>query len=177
MDTTPERALLDQFLLRHQVEQFYNAEAELLDSRQFNAWLDLLTDDVRYWMPVTINKEYGEWDKEHTREGKDLNWFDEGKFELEQRVRQIETGVHWAEEPVSRTSHMFSNLQITNNRDELATRCRFLVYRNRTETETDFFVGKRNDTLRRDGTGFKIAAREIFLDQSVLLAKNLTLFF
>ncbi|MEC8372558.1 MAG: aromatic-ring-hydroxylating dioxygenase subunit beta, partial [Pseudomonadota bacterium] len=63
MDTTPERALFDQLLLRHQVEQFYNAEAELLDSRQFNAWLDLLTDDVRYWMPVTINKEYGEWDK------------------------------------------------------------------------------------------------------------------
>jgi hypothetical protein len=26
-------------------------------------------------------------------------------------------------------------------------------------------------------TGFKIAAREIFLDQNVLLAKNLTLFF
>ena len=110
MDTTPERALLDQLLLRHQVEQFYNAEAELLDSRQFNAWLDLLTDDVRYWMPVTINKEYGEWDKEHNREGKDLNWFDEGKVDLAQRGRQIETGVHWAEEPVSRTSHMFSNL-------------------------------------------------------------------
>ena len=91
MDTTPERALLDQLLLRHQVEQFYNHEAELLDTRQFAAWLDLLTEDVRYWMPVTINKEYGKWEDERTREGKDLNWFDEGKFELEQRVRQIET--------------------------------------------------------------------------------------
>ena len=42
----------------------------------------------------------------------------------------------------------------------------------------DFDVGKRNDLLRRqkDG-GFKIAAREIFLDQNVLLAKNLTTFF
>ena len=177
MDTTPERALLDQLLLRHQVEQFYNAEAELLDSRAFSAWLDLLSEDVRYWMPVTLNREHGRWDEEHTREGKDLNWFDEGKFELEQRVKQIETGLHWAEEPVSRTSHMFSNLQVTDNGDELATRCRFLVYRTRTETETDFFVGKRNDTLRRDGSGFKIAAREIYLDQSGLLAKNLTLFF
>ena len=176
MDTTPERALFDQLLLRHQVEQFYNAEAELLDSRQFNAWLDLLTDDVRYWMPVTINKEYGEWDKEHTREGKDLNWFDEGKFELEQRVRQIETGVHWARSPfpapVTCSQTCRSRITATNWRHAA-----FLVYRNRTETETDFFVGKRNDTLRRDGTGFKIAAREIFLDQSVLLAKNLTLFF
>ena len=115
--------------------------------------------------------------EEHTREGLDLNWFDEGKFELEQRVRQIETGLHWAEEPVSRTSHMFSNLQVTDEDPELKTRCRFIIYRNRGETETDFFVGKRNDVLRRNGRSFKIAAREIFLDQSVLLAKNLTLFF
>ena len=177
MDTTPERALLDQILLRHQVEQFYNAVAEMLDSRQFDAWLDILTEDVRYWMPLTITKAHGTWEEEHTREGLALNWFDEGKFELEQRVRQIETGLHWAEEPVSRTSHMFSNLQVTDNGETLSTRCRFLIYRNRTETETDFFVGKRNDTLRRDGTSFKIAAREIFLDQNVLLAKNLTLFF
>ena len=177
MDTTLDRTLLDQLLLRHQVEQFYNAEAEMLDSRQFAAWLDILTEDLRYWMPLTINKEHGQWGEEHTREGRDLNWFDEGKFELEQRVRQIETGLHWAEEPVSRTSHMFSNLQVTDNGMALSTRCRFLIYRNRTETQTDFFVGKRNDTLRRDGTGFKIAAREIFLDQNVLLAKNLTLFF
>ena len=177
MDMTPERKLLDQLVLRHQVEQFYNAEAELLDTRQFNAWLDLLAEEIRYWMPVTINKESGKWHEERTREGKDLNWFDEGKFELEQRVRQIETGLHWAEEPISRTSHMFSNLQVTDNSNTLATRCRFLIYRNRGETETDFFVGKRHDTLRRDGSGFKIATRQIFLDQSVLLAKNLTLFF
>ena len=35
MDTTPERSLLDQLLLRHQVEQFYNHEGALLDSREF----------------------------------------------------------------------------------------------------------------------------------------------
>ena len=177
MDTTTANSLLDQLLLRYQVEQFYSTEAELLDSREFNDWLDLLTEDIRYWMPITINKEHGDWSEEHTRKGKDLNWFDEGKFELEQRVRQIETGLHWAEEPISRTSHMFSNLQINNSGEELTTRCRFLIYRNRTETETDFFIGKRNDILRRNGASFQIAAREVFLDQSVLLAKNLTLFF
>jgi 3-phenylpropionate/cinnamic acid dioxygenase small subunit len=56
-------------------------------------------------------------------------------------------------------------------------RCRFLVYRNRTEAETDLFVGKREDRLRREGRDFRIAARKIFLDQNVLLAKNLTIFF
>ena len=177
MNIMSDDALFFQLLLHHKVEQFYNLEAEMLDSREFNAWLDLLTDDIHYWMPLAFNKEYGKWDEEHSREGQDLKWFDEGKFQLEQRVKQIQTGVHWAEEPVSRTSHMFSNLHVTDNGDTLSTRCRFLVYRNRTETETDFFVGKRNDILRRVGASFKIAARQIILDQSVLLAKNLTIFF
>ena len=47
MDTSPAHPLLDQILLRYQVEQFYNAEAELLDSREFSTWLDLLTEDIR----------------------------------------------------------------------------------------------------------------------------------
>lgn len=182
MNGTPQNALIDELLLRYRVEQFYIHEAELLDSRQFEAWLDLLADDIRYWMPVMRNKGHGEWDDEYTREGADLNWFDEGKFELEQRVKQIATGLHWAEEPISRTCHMFSNLQIVETSgdgdgDTLTARCRFIVYRNRTETETDFFVGKRQDTLREADDGFAIAAREIYLDQSVLLAKNLTVFF
>lgn len=178
MDGSPNQALMEQLLRRYEVEQFFNHEAELLDSRQFEAWLDLLADDLRYWMPLARNQEFGNWEGQHTREGKDLNWFDEGKFEVEQRVKQIMTGKHWAEEPISRTCHMVSNLQVEGGEDGLLnTRCRFLVYRNRTETETDFFVGKRHDTLRREADGFRIVAREIFLDQSVLLAKNLSIFF
>ena len=71
--------------------------------------------------------------------------------------------------------------QLVEDGDGLVqSRCRFIVYRNRTETETDFFVGKRNDVLRRvEGRtqDFEIAGREIYLDQNVLLAKNLTIFF
>ena len=174
-------ALLEELLLRHEVERFFNAENDLLDNREFTSWLDFLAEDIRYWMPLARNRAFGEWGHEWTREGKDLNWFDEGKFELEQRVVQLNTGIHWAEEPISRTSHMVTNVQASEEADGLIqARCRFIVYRNRTETETDFFVGKRNDLLRRiEGRdhGFEIAGREVFLDQNVLLAKNLTIFF
>ena len=37
--------------------------------------------------------------------------------------------------------------------------------------------GKRQDVLRRVGDGWRIARRTIILDQNVLLAKNLTVFF
>jgi len=169
---------VEALLLHRSVERFLHREADLLDDRQFEAWLDLLTDDIHYWMPLHRNFSFGRDDEEHTREGRDLNWFDEGKFELEQRVRQILTGKHWAEEPVSRTSHMVSNLEVRRvDREHVEARCRFLVYRNRTEAETDLFVGKREDRLRREGPDFRIAARKVFLDQNVLLAKNLTIFF
>jgi len=60
---------------------------------------------------------------------------------------------------------------------EVTVRSRFLVYRNRVETETGFFVGKREDILRKVDGRWRIARRKILLDQNVLLAKNLTVFF
>jgi 3-phenylpropionate/cinnamic acid dioxygenase small subunit len=60
---------------------------------------------------------------------------------------------------------------------EVTVKSRFLVYRNRVETETDFLVGKREDLLRRVDGRWHIARRKIILDQNVLLAKNLTVFF
>jgi len=98
-------------------------------------------------------------------------------------VRQIQTGIHWAEEPQSRITHMVSNvqlLQVTHDDGiprEVIAKSRFLIYRNRVETETDLLVGKREDTLRRSGDSWLIARRKIILDQNVLLTKNLTFFF
>ena len=39
-----------------QVEQFLYREARLLDSRQFRRWIDLLADDLRYWIPMRSNR-------------------------------------------------------------------------------------------------------------------------
>ena len=172
-----------QLLLKNEIEEFLFQEAELLDERNFEEWLDLLTDDIRYWMPMRRNVKFGELDREFTRAGQDINWFDEGKETLERRVKQILTGVHWAEEPLSRICHFVTNVQLLNaapsasDPAEVSVKCRFLVYRNRVQTETDFLIGKREDTLRKEEGAWKIAERKIILDQNVLLAKNLTFFF
>ena len=173
--SAPDLAAL---LVRHEVQDFLYREAELLDERRYEEWLDLFTDDARYFMPMRRNVPHAERERELTREGADVNWFDEGKDTLRRRVQQILTGIHWAEEPPSRICHIVSNVQVepTSGR-ELTVKSRFLIYRNRVETETDVLVGKREDVLRRDNGSFKIARRTILLDQSVLLAKNLTFFF
>jgi 3-phenylpropionate/cinnamic acid dioxygenase small subunit len=174
---------LPRLLLTQEIADFFYAEAELLDERRYEDWLNLLTDDIRYWMPMRRNVKFGEGDREFTRTVSDINWFDEGKETLSRRVKQIMTGIHWAEEPVSRISHMVSNLQLLEATpsfaapDEVLVRCRFLIYRNRVQTETDFLVGKREDRLSREDGDWKIARRKITLDQNVLLSKNLTVFF
>jgi len=165
-------------LVRHEVQDFLYREAELLDERRYEEWLDLFTEDARYFMPMRRNVPHDEGEREFTREGLDVNWFDEGKDTLARRVQQIRTGLHWAEEPPSRICHMVSNVQVLHASDtEVAVKSRFLIYRNRVETETDVLVGKREDLLRRANGSFRIARRKIVLDQSVLLAKNLTFFF
>ena len=174
---------IDHLLLKDEIEQFLYQEAELLDERHFEEWLDLLTEDIRYWMPMRRNVKFGELDREFTREGQDINWFDEGKDTLVRRVNQILTGVHWAEEPLSRICHSVSNVQVlkatpsVSQATEVNVKCRFMIYRNRVQTETDFLVGKREEVLRNVNGQWKIAQRKIILDQNVLLAKNLTFFF
>ncbi len=172
------------FQLKQEVEDFLYAEAELLDQRQFTQWLDLLDNDLVYFMPMRRNVKYGRHaTQENTRLGEDISWFDEDKWTLSKRVEQIMTGVHWAEEPLSRVCHIVSNIQILEARPsveqprEVSVRSRFIVYQNRLEDETYFFVGKRTDVLRQSNDGWKLAKREIILDQNVLLAKALTIMF
>jgi 3-phenylpropionate/cinnamic acid dioxygenase small subunit len=175
---------LEYYRLREEIEEFFYEEAALLDERRYNEWLTLLADDLTYFMPLRRNVKFGEHGaRENTRSGKDISWFDEDKWTLSKRVEQIMTGIHWAEEPSSRVCRLITNVQITTATPsleaplEVGARSRFLVYQNRVEYETYTFVGKRNDVLRREGESWKIAKREIILEQSVLTAKNLTVIF
>ena len=70
-------------------------------------------------------------------------------------------------------------MRLTDVRDdEVDVSSNFFVWSNRLKTETNLFVGTRDDVLRRDAeTGWKIAKRLILLDQNVLLSKVISTFF
>ena len=159
-----ESPALARLLLKEEIEELLYREAELLDERRFEDWLDLFTEDARYWMPMRRNVPAEEPAREFTREGVDVNWFDEGKDTLTRRVKQIRTGVHWAEQPPSRICHMVSNVQLLGAPPD-------------GPSPAEILVGKREDLLRRVNGAWRIARRKIILDQSVLLVKNLTFFF
>jgi len=171
--------LLQQLLLEREIEQFLYMEAELLDERRWSDWIKLVAEDVHYHMPVRRNVKFGEQYRENSDSESEISWFDEGYSTLAGRVRQLNTGIHWSEEPFSRVRHIVSNVQVVRvEGDVVNVRSRFFVYQNRLRDEVNLFVGKREDRLRRDGeTGWKIAKRTIYLDQNVLLAKAFTTFF
>jgi 3-phenylpropionate/cinnamic acid dioxygenase small subunit len=164
-----------------EINRFLCHEAELLDARRFDEWLELLDPDIVYFAPLARNVRREALGSEYTGQG-EIAWFDEGIDTLRKRVAQINTGMHWAEEPASRVSRLVTNVQVIGdetemNPDKAVVHSRFLIYQNRLEAEVALFVGKRHDTLIKGAGGWKIVRREIYLSQNVLMAKALSIFF
>ncbi len=163
--------------LWHELMEFYIREAWMLDERRFREWLDLFTEDTFYFMPRRLNVHRHETDRELTQVG-DLAIFEDDKTYLTMRVERLETGMAWGEDPPSRTRHLVGNLEVeSTDRDEVNTRTAFILYRSHHETEENIFSGYREDVLRWENGGWKIARRTIVLDANVILAKNLSVFF
>lgn len=169
-------------LLKEEISELLHHEADLLDEQRFDEWLALLDEDVAYTMPLRLNVHQNDRDRSVTRSGETC-WFDENKTTLRMRVEQIQTGEHWAEEPLSRVSHLVTNIRLldvangVSGTDTVEVGCRFLVYRNRVAAETDLWVGRRRDTWRSSSNGWLLVRRHLLLDQNVLMAKNLTVLF
>jgi 3-phenylpropionate/cinnamic acid dioxygenase small subunit len=129
-------------------------------------------------MPTRTNRYLREKDREFSRPD-EVATYDEDKESLGRRVKRLGTGLAWAEEPPSRTRRLITNVQVRPGGadGEYEVVSYFLLYRNRLETETELFAGRRDDLLRRVEGGWRIARRTISLDQAVILAKNISLFF
>jgi len=164
--------------LRRQIEDFLFLEAELLDERRLREWLELFTDDARYWMPIRHNplERPADVQDELSKPGEGY-YFNDTKETLKIRVERVYSTQAWAEMPPSRTRRLISNIRVKKDDGrEIEVDCNFFVYRTRMEKDEDIFVGTRKDVLRRAGGGMKIARRTIILDQAVLNAKNISIF-
>ena len=173
-----------------QVEQFLYREARLLDSRQFRQWIDLLADDLRYWIPMRSNLysaasksisilDGSRYEEDDLSKESDQAFMDEDKDSLRRRVDRLDTGMAWAEDPPSRTRHLISNVEVEprERESEVKVYSNFIMYRSRGETEEDFYVGSREDVLRNVDGSWQLASRKIVFEQNVLSAKNLSNFF
>lgn len=160
----------------HEIEQFLYREARCLDEERYRDWLELLTADVHYWMPLNENRfrrdrrpELGEHD---------VAIYNERRRDLEMRVARFESRMVWIEDPPNRTRHLITNIEAywIEPPSEVEALSNFTVYRNRRESDSATLAGNRIDRLRNVDGQWKLCRRKIVLAQNVVLDKNLGVF-
>jgi 3-phenylpropionate/trans-cinnamate dioxygenase beta subunit len=161
------------------VRNFLYFEAELLDDWRFRDWLELLDEGIEYTMPTQANALTR--DRLKSVSPPTSFYFCDNKGQLEQRIRRLETGMAWAEEPPSRTRHLITNVRVgaTETPHQYRVRSNFLLYRQRMAMDIDIYAGQRTDILRRsdNSAGWAICRRDLVLDQATLASNNLSILF
>jgi 3-phenylpropionate/cinnamic acid dioxygenase small subunit len=162
--------------LHTEVCQFLYREARTLDENRFEDWLEMLTEDVQYEMPLTLTRERAERARVHEPH---MQYFAENIHSLRMRVARLGTEYAWAEDPPSRTRHLVLNVELdaSDDESEITVHCAFVVYTNRGQAPAwDTLVGRRNDLLVRAGADWKIRRRTLYLDQAVLASNSISIF-
>jgi biphenyl 2,3-dioxygenase beta subunit len=107
-----------------------------------------------------------------------MAFFDDTKVLLAGRIKKLRSGRSWAEDPPSRTRHLITNVRILKDDGRtFEVESNFHLYRTRLNSEETSWIGSRRDVLRRVEGCFQIVDRKIFLEQTVLLSRNLSNFF
>lgn len=157
------------------VQDLLVGEAEMLDDRRFEDWLELFTDDVQYTAPVRVTRKAPADDVDDA-----IGHFDETIQSLTLRVRRLRTDVAWAEDPPSHTRRFVTNIRVRPAGDgsgDLLVRSNLMLFRSRGDLGAyDLICGERQDRLRPVDGGWRIASRRAVLDQASLGTKNLGVF-
>ena len=139
------------------VEQFLYHEARLLDTGQFEAWLDLFTEDATYWLPL---------ERDQTDPLETSSIIHDDRTLLELRVRQARHPRAHARQPLARTVHQVGNVMVLSENGSdimVASTLNLVEFRNERQRNHGALVEHR---LRREGDSYRIAHKRVDLVNS-----------
>ncbi len=164
--------------VEREIQHFYYWEARLQHLGEHRAWLETLVDrEVHYWMPV-FEVRFRK-DRRPGPTPDDPAIYNDGYDDLDHRIRRLESGMVWMEDPPTRIRFFVTNIEAfeADSPNCYQVFSNVHVYRNRRQREETITVGGREDVLRRAADGqLRIYRRKIVLDQRVVLDKNLNFF-
>ena len=138
-------------------------EAALIDSRNWDEWLKLFTDDVVYWIPAWKS------DLETTVDpNAELSLvYYESRLGLEDRIFRLRTNASSASIPFPRTCHLVTNITAEFVGDTASAKANFqtLSYRLRA---TQHFYGSYDYDLVSSGNSWKIKRKKITVLNDVI---------
>ncbi|GAC1033015.1 anthranilate 1,2-dioxygenase small subunit [Pseudomonas sp. No.21] len=145
--------------LQYRIEQFLYRKCELCDAQDWDAYLDLFSEDSEFHLP--------QWDSEHSyttdpRRGMSLIYY-ASRAGLEDRVFRIRTGKAASTIPMPRTLHGIGNLRIAEREDgQLEVRANWHTLFHRLGRSEQFF-GHATYHLRAEGDSWKITRKHVVL--------------
>jgi 3-phenylpropionate/cinnamic acid dioxygenase small subunit len=140
------------FDLQHQVEQFLYLQADLLDAKRWQDWVDLFADDGLYWMPPDAS--YQTWDGQPAI-------FAEDKNLMSVRMGRVLHPDAWSQRPLWATNHVVSNVVLRKvSADEIQASSRFHMMELRRD-DIRHFAGSYLHTLKRGKGGLQIKLQRV----------------
>jgi benzoate/toluate 1,2-dioxygenase beta subunit len=136
------------------VEQFLYRQADLLDQRHWDQYIELFADDGFYWMPAAPEQTTGEGVPSIFYEDRDL---------MRVRMKRVTHPHAWSQAPDWGTNHLVSNVMIERENQrtgELVVHSRFHMMEFRRDA-TRHFAGSYIHHLRRAGDGYRIALQRV----------------
>ena len=138
---------------QHDVEQFLYRQSELLDTRQWQAWIDLFTDDGVYWMPADPAQKH--WDGVPSI-------FAEDKNLMHVRMGRVLHPDAWSQRPLWGTNHVVSNVIIEKQdaNGDVFLRSRFHMMELRRD-DVRHFAGSYRHELKKTPDGYRIKLQRV----------------
>lgn len=153
--------------------QFLVHEAALLDDNCMEEWLGLLSEDIRYEVPIRQTRHRTEDpippDAWHMKE--DI-------ASMKMRIARLATKSAWGEDPPSRTRRLIGNLRAAApDSTTINATSNILVYYGRGDvSEHTILAAERRDVLRRSSDGLRLRRREVILSHATLPVQSLGIF-
>ncbi len=165
--------------LSHKIEQHLYREARLLNTEQLDTWFESLADDLIYWAPIRENRLRKNEKRMPEISVNRCSLFEEDRGSIAMRLKRLNSGKCWTDDPPTRQVYAIGNVEAfhTEKDNEFEVHSVFTLYRSRFERDDSTLMGRRKDIIRQTDNGFKLVGRLILLQQSTLLAKNLSSFF
>jgi 3-phenylpropionate/cinnamic acid dioxygenase small subunit len=163
--------------LYNRIVEFLYEEAALLDQIRLQEWGARLAPDLIYTAPLRETRPMDQQNSSFVRTVQ--HFHDDWRSVMGRIMRLTGTKSAWAEDPPSRTRRLVTNVMAakTAKSDEFSVSSYLLVTRSRFNSpEYDLISAERRDILRQDGDSFKLARREIILDQAVIGTPNFAIF-
>lgn len=141
------------------ISRFLGLEALYLDTKNWDAWIDLYAEDAEYWVPA-----WDDDDKPTTDPQREISLiYYPNRGGLEDRVFRIRTGRSAsASDAPARTSHVLQLLQIEARGDCMYARTNWTVNSYK-ENTTITYYGWAEYELKPNGDSWRISKRKTYV--------------